>query len=245
MTYLMHKQSSRVGSTDIFGQWAIRAMDIAVALVGLVVSLPVMVLIALAIKIDNPGPAIFGQTRIGMNRRRKKLSAPENGKEFFQDRRKKDLGGRPFTFYKFRTMFVDAKVRFPELYQYNYTPEEIETLCFKIPYDPRLTRLGWHLRKTTLDELPNFFNVLIGDMTLVGPRPDIPEMTQYYKDWQRRKFDLKPGITGLAQANGRALLNFQETLRLDVKWIDSCSFTLRTKIMLKTIWVTILKIGAF
>jgi lipopolysaccharide/colanic/teichoic acid biosynthesis glycosyltransferase len=125
-------------------------------------------MIGILIKIDSPGPAIFRQIRVGHNRRAKeRLPSERDG--CLQDRRKEDQGAKFFTFYKFRTMVVDAKERFPELYRYQYSPEEIKTLYFKVPGDPRLTELGRHLRKTTLDELPNLINVLKGDMSLVGP----------------------------------------------------------------------------
>jgi lipopolysaccharide/colanic/teichoic acid biosynthesis glycosyltransferase len=211
---------------------------------GLILSFPIMVLIAIVIKIDSPGPVIFKQTRIGKERRGDGCSTLRNGGEFSHDRRKEDWG-RPFTFYKFRTMVVDAKERFPELYRYQYTPEELNLLFFKAPDDPRLTRFGRRLRKTTLDELPNFINLLKGDMSLVGPRADIPEMIPYYEEWQKKKFRVKPGITGLAQVNGRGLLSFRETLRIDVEYVDRKSFWFDLKIILKTIKVTFLRIGAF
>ena len=142
-------------------------------------------------------------------------------------------------------MQVDAVEKFPKLYKYEYTPEEIRKLQFKIPDDPRLTRFGAHLRKTTLDELPNLINVIKGDMHLVGPRPDIPEMVRYYEPWQKKKFSVKPGVTGLAQINGRGLLRFKETLELDVEYVEKKSINLDLKILFKTIKATILRIGAF
>jgi lipopolysaccharide/colanic/teichoic acid biosynthesis glycosyltransferase len=203
-----------------------------------------MAVIALVIKIDSRGPAIFRQTRVGMDRRNGH-STPESEKLFPDDRRNEDRGGQPFTFYKFRTMQVDAKERFPQLYTYEYTPEEIKTMHFKIPEDPRLTRFGAHLRKTTLDELPNLINVIKGDMHLVGPRPDIPEMVKYYEQWQKKKFSVKPGVTGLAQINGRGLLSFKKTLETDVEYVEKKNFNFDLKILFKTIKATISKIGAF
>ena len=155
------------------------------------------------------------------------------------------MNGNKFYAYKFRTMYVDAKDRFPELYRYEYTPEEIQKIHFKIPDDPRLTRFGEHLRKTTLDELPNLINVIKGDMNLVGPRPDIPEMVKYYEEWQKKKFSVKPGVTGIAQVNGRGLLSFQETLRRDVEYVENKSVWMNIKVLLKTIKVTFQRIGAF
>jgi len=227
------------------GEVTRRIVDIAVSLMVLILTLPLMVVIALIIKFDNSGPCIFKQTRIGKDRRGNERPADAAENKFWQNRRKKDLGGKPFTFYKFRTMYSDAEERFPELYRYEYSPKEIETICFKIPDDPRLTRFGKHLRKTTLDELPNCINVLKGDMTLIGPRPDIPEMTQYYKPRQRKKFAVKPGVTGPSQVNGRGLLTFKKTLEYDVEYVEKRSWSRDLKIIMKTIKVTILRIGAF
>lgn len=223
----------------------LRAVEFVVALMAIIVILPVMALIALIIKIDSPGPAIFRQTRIGRNMRKNGNQVSDSEQNSNPQRRTEDLGGRPFTFYKFRTMYVDAKERFPGLYKYEYTLEEIKKMYFKIPDDPRLTRFGAHLRKTTLDELPNLINVLKGDMSLIGPRPEIPEMIKYYQGWQRKKFQIKPGITGLAQVNGRGLLGFQETLKIDAEYVERHSFWTNFKIILKTIKVTLLRIGAF
>ena len=231
--------------TTTLEEWAIRAIDIAIASLGLILSLPIIALVTLIIKIDSPGPAIFKQTRIGKNRRNNVLSLSRNGVIPRINRRNEDLGGKPFTFYKFRTMHVDAKERYPELYRYQYSPEEINTLHFKISDDPRLTRFGRHLRRTTVDELPNLINVINGDMSLIGPRPDIPEMIKYYQPWQRKKFQVKPGVTGLAQINGRGLLRFQETLKLDVEYVEKKGLWTEFKIILKTLWVTLLRIGAF
>jgi lipopolysaccharide/colanic/teichoic acid biosynthesis glycosyltransferase len=115
---------------------------------------------------------------------------------------------------------------------------------FKLADDPRLTRVGWWLRRASLDELPNFINVLKGDMSLVGPRPDIPEMLRYYKDWQKIKFLTKPGITGYAQTNGRGLLSFQRTLQEDVLYVLERSFPNDLRVLVKTVWVTMKRIGA-
>lgn len=204
----------------VFQERINRVLSFIVGLIVLTLSFPIMVMIGLMIRIDSPGPAIFRQTRMGKK-------------------------GKSFTFYKFRTMFVDAKERFPELYRYQYTPEELNVLFFKVPNDPRLTRFGRRLRKTTLDELPNFINLLKGDMNLVGPRPDIAEMLPYYQKWQEKKLEVKPGITGLAQVNGRGLLSFEETLGTDVEYVKNKSFWLDLRIILKTIKVTVLRIGAF
>jgi lipopolysaccharide/colanic/teichoic acid biosynthesis glycosyltransferase len=147
--------------------------------------------------------------------------------------------------WKFRTMYIDARERWPELYEYDYTPEEIRTMRFKLIEDPRLTGMGEFLRRYTLDELPNFLNVLIGNMTLIGPRPDIPEMMRYYEPWQREKFTVKPGLTGMAQCDGRGLLTFQETLARDVYYVKNQSLKLDLKILLVTIRHLVSRKGAF
>jgi lipopolysaccharide/colanic/teichoic acid biosynthesis glycosyltransferase len=207
-----------------------RVRDFLGALLILILAAPLMLFIAIMIRLDSPGPAIFKQRRIGRR---------EDGDETLNG------SGKPFVFYKFRTMHVDAQSRFPDLYRYDYTPAEIETITFKLLDDPRLTRFGRWLRKTSLDELPNFLNVLKGDMSLVGPRPDIPEMVRFYKDWQRVKFLTKPGVTGYAQTNGRGLLTFQETLQEDVRYVRERSFMNDLEILWKTVRVTVKRIGAF
>lgn len=235
----------KIDYTTILRDRAIRAVEVLISLIGIVLTLPIWLLIALIIKIDSPGPVIFKQIRIGKDRRGGKDQISENGGGLCCKQRGIDLGGRPFTFYKFRTMDVDARKKFPELYQYDYNQEEIKTLQFKIAGDPRLTRFGQHLRKTTLDELPNFINVLKGDMSIVGPRPELPEMIKYYQGEQRTKFQVKPGITGPSQVNGRGLLNFQTSQRIDIEYAKNKTLWLDCKIVMKTFKVTFSRIGAF
>ncbi len=190
------------------------------AAAALLLFLPVMLLVALAIRLDSGGPALFRQKRVGRS-------------------------GRLFTFVKFRTFRADARERFPELYAYQYTPEEIEELRFKIPGDPRLTRIGEWLRTTTLDELPNFWNVLVGDMSLVGPRPEIPEMLPYYRDEDLIKFSVRPGVTGLAQISGRGRLRFLDTAEFDARYVRERSLLLDAKILVRTISLILRRDGAF
>lgn len=204
-------------------------------------SLPLMALLAAVIRLDSPGPAIFRQVRIGRDRRRGRGFSSVLG----PDRRKHDLGGRPFEFYKFRTMVIDARDRFPELYRYEYTPAEIAALRFKLIVDPRLSGFGAWLRTTTLDELPNLINALKGDLRLVGPRPDIPEMIKYYTDEQRAKLRVTPGITGLAQTEGRGILSFQETLQKDLEYVRQRSVWLDLRIVAKTVRKALSRDGAF
>jgi lipopolysaccharide/colanic/teichoic acid biosynthesis glycosyltransferase len=199
---------------------AVRALDIVVSAAALLLGLPLMLCTALIIRLNTPGPALFRQQRVGR-------------------------GGRPFTFYKFRTMYADARERFPELYRYQYSSEEVRTLCFKLKDDPRLTPVGRWLRRTTLDELPNFINVLRGEMSLVGPRPEIPEMMPYYTADQLRKFSVKPGATGLAQINGRGHLTLQQTIAFDLEYCDRRSLGLDLWVLLMTVRACLFGTGAF
>lgn len=224
----------------------------ALAIFVLTLTFPLIVLFAVFIKIDSKGPIIFKQARVKTNRRsykerRKNISGYNNpGKERRNgERRRNDLHGQLFTFYKFRTMKNNAKELHPELYAYDYTEEEIKKIYFKNDNDPRLTRFGSWLRKTSLDELPNFFNVIKGDMNIVGPRPDIPEMVKFYTQEQRAKLSVKPGVTGFAQINGRGLLSFQETLEEDLDYVSEKSFSVDIKVILETINALFRMRGAF
>ena len=226
-----------------------RFVEIAVSFFALIITLPIMVFVALIVKFDSPGPALFFQQRCARSKwvKGREIAA---SKRFIIDKNQFDPDRyywmpRSFTFVKFRTMYVDAKQRFPELYDYNYTPEQLDTIAFKMKADPRITRAGTWLRKSTLDELPNFWNVLIGDMRLVGPRPELFEMLPNYRHDQMRKFTVKPGITGLPQINGRGRLSFQDTITFDLKYVDNKSVWLDIKILFMTIWRVITSHGAF
>jgi len=197
-----------------------RFLDIALSLLCLVLALPVLLLIAVLVRLDSPGPIVFRQRRVG-------------------------LGGRVFSFYKFRTMQVNARVRFPELYAYRYTRQEFLDMPDKSPGDPRLTRLGRLLRTTSLDELPNLLNVLNGDMSLVGPRPEIPEMVTYYSEEELSKFSVRPGVTGLWQVSGRSSLNKGQQLAVDAEYVKKRSFQYDLGILAKTAKVVVLRVGAF
>lgn len=183
-------------------------------------SFPILILIAFLIKLDSKGPVVFSQIRIGK-------------------------GFVPFRFYKFRTMWNDAQKRYPELYKYQYSKQEIKTMRFKIINDPRLTSFGRILRKTSLDELPNLVNVIQGEMSLVGPRPEIPEMIKYYTKPQMKKFSIRPGITGYAQVNGRGLLTFKETIQQDLQYVQDQDFSTDVKLLIKTVHSVLKALGAF
>jgi lipopolysaccharide/colanic/teichoic acid biosynthesis glycosyltransferase len=239
----------------------VRALDVVGSLFAIVLLAPVMLAIAVAVKLDSPGPILFRQVRIGINRRRRR-GTPQG-----PERRRQGVFGRPFVLYKFRSMYADARERFPEMYAYQHSEEERRTLPIKILVgrkcdpkelekgpdldgrlllgDPRVTRLGRWLRKTSFDELPNFFNVLKGDMHLVGPRPDIAENIRYYSKPHMRKLDVKPGITGMAQVNGRGKLSFEQTNDYDVDYVDNRSVALDLKILFRTLVVCLRRDGAF
>lgn len=214
-------------------------VDWLLAAALLFLSIPLMLVIALIIRLDSPGPVLFRQTRMGQNRRR--LPTASTGPE----RRQQVLLGRPFTFYKFRTMQHNAPELYPDLYDYQQQAADLQHFYFKTSEDPRLTRAGRWLRKTSLDELPNVLNVLKGDIALVGPRPEIPDMVPCYEPWQYLKFQVKPGITGYAQTNGRGLLSFQETVRYDVQYVLDKSWRTDVRVLAKTLWAVIWSFGAF
>jgi exopolysaccharide biosynthesis polyprenyl glycosylphosphotransferase len=176
---------------------------------------PLLLMITLLIRLDSPGPAIYRQVRCGLN-------------------------GRKFTFYKFRSMIQGAEKQQSDLAAYNMMDGPV----FKMKNDPRVTRVGRFLRKTSLDELPQLFNVLRGDMSFVGPRPPIPEEVEKYESWQRRRLSMRPGITGLWQVSGRNQIDFQRWMKLDLEYIDQWSLWLDFKILMKTILVVLWGRGA-
>jgi lipopolysaccharide/colanic/teichoic acid biosynthesis glycosyltransferase len=198
----------------------IRAVEVTVALIALTLTAPLQLLMALLIRRGTPGPALFHQPRVGVN-------------------------GRLFPFVKFRTLYHDAKLRWPELYAYDYTLAELDKLKYKHATDPRVTPQGKWMRFSSLDELPNFWNVLKGDVALVGPRPEIPEMLPYYDRADLRKFSVRPGITGLAQISGRGRLSFKEVVAYDVEYVDHRSFLLDLRIVVMTAWKIVTRDGAF
>lgn len=193
-----------------------RLIDIAGALVGLSITLVVGIVLAPILLLESPGPLIFKQKRVGEN-------------------------GRIFDFYKFRSMYQDAEVRKKELMEKN----EMQGLMFKMENDPRITKVGAFIRKTSLDELPQFWNVLKGDMSLVGTRPPTVDEYQQYSYYQKRRISFRPGITGLWQISGRSnIKNFDEVVKLDLEYIDNWSILLDFKIIFKTILVVFRGSGA-
>ena len=186
-----------------------RALDIVGSLVGMVILAIATVFVAPAIKLESPGPIFFGQTRIGKN-------------------------GRRFTFYKFRSMYQDAEQRKKDLIAQN----EVQGLMFKMENDPRITKVGRFIRKTSIDELPQFWNVLKGDMSLVGTRPPTVDEFERYEAKHKCRLSMTPGLTGLWQISGRSdIKNFDEVVQLDMQYIDDWSILKDIKILLLTVLV--------
>lgn len=189
--------------------WIKRGIDIVGGFVGLVITGVFYPFVALAIKIDSPGPVVFSQTRIGRN-------------------------GRRFQIYKFRSMYIDAEERKKELEKQN----EMQGLMFKMENDPRITKVGKFIRKTSIDELPQFYNVLKGDMSLVGTRPPTADEFAKYNQYYRRRLSMTPGLTGMWQVSGRSEIeNFDDVVKFDLKYIDNWSLVLDLKILLQTVKV--------
>lgn len=186
-----------------------RVIDIIGGLIGMVVTMVFFPFVALAIKLDSPGPVLFSQIRIGRN-------------------------GRRFKIYKFRSMYMDAEQRKKELEKQN----EMQGLMFKMENDPRITKVGKFIRKTSIDELPQFYNVVKGDMSLVGTRPPTEDEFEKYNQYYRRRISMTPGLTGLWQVSGRSEIdNFDDVVKYDLKYIDGWSLALDMKILCRTIWV--------
>jgi len=226
-----------------------RGFEIVVAVLGLTIGLPVMLVEAILIRLDSPGPVLFFHKRPGRS-----IMMLGRDLEGRTDLCPPPDGYQPDTLYfvpsffrlvKFRTMYSDARVRFPEFYAYNFTLENFHQQYGTHKHDPRVTRLGRILRKLSVDELPNLWSVLVGHMRLVGPRPEAPEVLQYYTPEEMYKFACKPGITGLAQINGRGLLNWGETLAWDLKYVRERSVWLDLKIILITLKYVVARRGAF
>jgi exopolysaccharide biosynthesis polyprenyl glycosylphosphotransferase len=202
-----------------------RVFDVLAVSLGLLIISPVMCVVAALIKLESPGPILYRQPRVGEN-------------------------GRLFTMFKFRSMRADAdpelhKAHVTRLIKQNLNPDQIETTgTLKIGNDPRITRVGKIIRKTSIDELPQAFNVLRGDMSLVGPRPPIPYEVELYQDWHKRRFEAIPGITGLWQVAGRNRVSFDEMVRMDIEYIEHQSLLLDVQILIKTPFAVVTGKGA-
>jgi exopolysaccharide biosynthesis polyprenyl glycosylphosphotransferase len=207
--------------------WIKRIIDVVVAGLGILFLSPLMILIVVAIKLSSPGPVLFTQERIG-------------------------LKGKPFTFLKFRTMFEGCE----EIVHRNYViglirgergamdRAPVQKPMFKLAHDDRITEIGRFLRAWSLDELPQLFNVLKGEMSLVGPRPAIPYEVDNYRAWHKRRLEILPGITGLWQVNGRNMVTFDEMVRMDISYIEQWSPWLDLRILAQTFFAVLRRQGA-
>jgi lipopolysaccharide/colanic/teichoic acid biosynthesis glycosyltransferase len=193
-----------------------RLLDIVLAAIGLVASIPVWAVIAIAIKLDSPGPAIFVQERVA-------------------------LEGRRFKFYKFRSMYVDAESRLADVHALN----EVDGPVFKMRRDPRVTRVGAFLRRTSLDELPQLVNVLKGEMSMVGPRPALPSEVARYRPADMIRLGVKPGLTCLWQVRGRSTVGFETWMEYDREYVLTASLFVDATILFRTVWAVLSCQGAY
>lgn len=210
------RDGERLLSGRFYRRFIKRPLDIVASVIGLVALSPLFIVLAAMVKFDSRGPVFFRQMRVGKD-------------------------GREFEFYKFRSMVQDAEEMKNKLMHLN----ELEGPVFKISDDPRITPIGRFLRRTSLDELPQLFNVLRGDMSLVGPRPPLPAEVANYESWQRQKLSVLPGITCLWQISGRNHIGFTEWMRLDIEYIRRQSFGVDVKILVRTLPAVLLRKGAF
>lgn len=193
-----------------------RLLDLAVSLAALVIVSPIMLMTAIAIRLDSPGPILFRQTRVGK-------------------------WGKHFPCYKFRSMYIDAEQRLQDLMALN----EADGPVFKMKNDPRVTRVGRIIRKLSIDELPQLFNVIKGEMSLVGPRPALPREVSQYEYDQIRRLHAVPGITGLQQVSGRSNVDFKRWIELDLQYIAEQSLWKDIEILIKTIPAVLASRGAY
>lgn len=206
-----HDTSARYGIVK-------RALDLVLGLIGLVVSLPIIVIAAICIRLESPGSPFFFQTRFGKH-------------------------GRPFRIFKLRGMYADARSRFPHLYDYSRN-QDLE-FHFHYKSDPRVTRTGRFIRRTSIDELPNFWNVIVGDMSLVGPRPEIPEVLALYGNYRDEYLSVKPGITCLSKCTGRDELTKRESIEIDLQYIRGRNLPLDTAVLWRTFRGVVLRSNVY
>jgi exopolysaccharide biosynthesis polyprenyl glycosylphosphotransferase len=193
-----------------------RVLDVVLASLGLIATLPLWLAVVIAIKLDSPGSAIFTQERLGLH-------------------------GRRFRFHKFRSMHVDAEERLQEVLVHN----EVDGPVFKMRDDPRVTRVGAILRRTSLDELPQLINVLKGEMSLVGPRPPLPREVEQYRPGDAIRLAVKPGLTCLWQVSGRSEVGFDQWMAYDREYVNNMSLWLDLQILVRTVWVVLSCRGAY
>ncbi|MDU3351084.1 sugar transferase [Clostridium sp.] len=185
-----------------------RTLDFMGSFLGLVILSPILLIVAILIKLESKGPAIFSQSRIGLN-------------------------GKEFKMYKFRSMVQNAEELKEKLAKQN----EMSGPMFKMKNDPRVTKVGKFIRKTSIDELPQLLNILKGDMTLVGPRPSLPREVEKFESWMLKRLEVKPGLTCYWQVSGRNNIDFYEWMKLDLKYVNDMGFWLDIKLIFKTVTV--------
>lgn len=185
-----------------------RVIDVVAALCGLVVLSPLLLVISILIKLESKGPIVFSQKRIGLN-------------------------GKHFNMYKLRSMVVNAE----ELKKKLAAENEMSGPMFKMKNDPRITKVGKFIRKTSIDELPQLINILKGDMSLVGPRPSLPNEVKQFDSWMMRRLEVKPGLTCIWQVSGRNNIDFEDWMKLDIKYVEERSLMLDIKLVFKTFFV--------
>ena len=196
------------GKVSIIYLFSKRAIDIVGSIIGLALLSPILLIVAIAIKLESKGPIIFSQKRIG-------------------------LKGKEFKMYKLRSMVEDAEKLKKDLMKSN----EMSGPMFKMKDDPRVTRVGKFIRRTSIDELPQLVNVLKGDMSLVGPRPSLPKEVKKFKPWMKKRLEVKPGLTCFWQVSGRNNIDFEDWMKLDIKYVEERSFLVDIKLIFKTFFV--------
>lgn len=200
--------SNEVGVTDIEYRFLKRTIDIIGSLTGLLLLSPVLIIVSILIKLESDGPIIFSQDRIGYK-------------------------GKKFKMYKFRSMVVNAEELKKKLAEQN----EMSGPMFKMKNDPRVTKVGKFIRKTSIDELPQLINILRGEMSLVGPRPSLPKEVKEFEPWMMERLEVKPGLTCYWQVYGRNDIDFEDWMKLDIKYVRERSFWLDIKLIFKTVFV--------
>ncbi|WP_191557747.1 sugar transferase [Metabacillus idriensis] len=215
ISYIDPSVGEKLASAHSYERWK-RLIDIIGSIMGILICLPIFLIVAILIKLEDPkGKILFSQIRVGHN-------------------------GKEFKMYKFRSMVHDAEIRLEKLLKQN----EVEGAMFKMKDDPRITKVGKIIRKTSIDELPQFFNVLFGSMSLVGPRPPLLREVQEYNSYHKQRLLVKPGCTGLWQATVRNSVGFEEMVELDIKYIQNRSIIFDFKIILMTV-ITLIKGKAY
>ena len=202
------KNLSNLNDTDRTYKILKRALDIIGSVLGLILLSPLLLIVSILIKLESEGSIIFAQRRVGFR-------------------------GKEFNMYKFRSMVVNAEDLKSQLKEQN----EMSGPMFKMKNDPRITKIGKFIRKTSIDELPQLWNVIKGDMSLVGPRPSLPKEVAQFEPWMKKRFEVKPGLTCFWQVQGRNNIDFEDWMKLDIKYVKERSLLLDVKLIFKTFFV--------